>query len=472
MTSGKIICRFKDGSLEDRNGITVLKIKGNPYEMGYQHGYLLSRNINYIVKQGLEGAAAVISKSIDCSFDEALSRMKSGLDYAKDFFPGEISEEMSGIYDGLKDTGVDSLTLDDILMWNTMYDQWCIYAHPYHWNPVNYKKTGSEIHNSFLSGAGCSSFSAWGSASKNGDMIFGKNMDNLDLPGILDNRVCVIAKPSDGYGHSFITHPGMVGIDGGLNNQNLAMMTQYNASIHETMAGCGIGIFTRLILKHAENTAEAVNILKRYPRCTGIAYHFADGKAKTSVVAEASSEQVTVRYPKNEEEYIWTSNHSNCYPGWEGYDGYNMVKDQEKVYALDDTSTISTWQDSLKILSNTVVPAPSRFERYRELINSSHGEITHETAINILSDRYDPYTRSCREKYESSSANNNGASICALYGDDTFSINETSFTSHISNLWSLAANLSGNEFWLAIKGFPAQYEGYEYFNLEKELNEM
>ncbi|WP_269851523.1 carcinine hydrolase/isopenicillin-N N-acyltransferase family protein [Methanosarcina horonobensis] len=98
-------------------------------------------------------------------------------------------------------------------------------------------------------------------------------------------------------------------------------------------------------------------------------------------------------------EALWQTNHSNCYPGWMGYSGYNMVADQVPVNQLKDISTIENWQNSLKEPYNFYVQAPSRFERYQELIHEYYGNITVENAIKILSDCYDPYTRLTRDKF-------------------------------------------------------------------------
>ena len=85
-----------------------------------------------------------------------------------------------------------------------------------------------------------------------GRLIFGKNEDNFNMPGQLKNRMLVIAKPDEGAGHCFITYPGLLGLDGGFNEYGFEMMTQLNSMIDETMAGCGIAVFTRLLLTYAK----------------------------------------------------------------------------------------------------------------------------------------------------------------------------------------------------------------------------
>lgn len=108
---------------------------------------------------------------------------------------------------------------------------------------------------------------------------------------------------------------------------------------------------------------------------------------------------------------MWTTNHSNSYPGWESYSGYNMVNDQQQVYELKSVSTEQEWQESLRDPENPNVAAPSRFERYRMLLDEHCGSINVDAAAAILSDRIDSYSGKERPKYEPSVSNNILATI-------------------------------------------------------------
>jgi hypothetical protein len=225
------------------------------------------------------------------------------------------------------------------------------------------------------------------------------------------------------------------------------------------------------LLTHAQTVNDAINIFQQHPRCAGIAYHVVDAKAKKAVVVETSSKNVCCRFPMPNVKALWQTNHSNCYPGWMGYSGYNMVADQVLVNQLKDISTIENWQNSLKDPYNFYVQAPSRFERYQQLIHEYYGNITVENAIKILSDCYDPYTRMTRDKFFPSWTNNILCTICALYPDFAYKAADPvgAFKAHIANMWSLVAYPETGDFWLAINDFPAQYGGYVHFNLKELL---
>lgn len=464
---------LKKARFEELKGVKILHIKGKPYEMGYQHGYLLAEKIDLMVNRTLLATTAYIAQQTSSDLEKAEKMLWIGQKMAEPHLPKEFKEEMRGIADGAKDAGVD-ITLDQILLWNTNYDQWCIYCHPHYWKCDDLGTSGSSG-SIQPAGGGCSSFCAWDEwAGGDGKLIFGKDEDNFNMPEQLDNRMMVVADPDDGFGHVFMTYPGMIGLDGGVNEDGFEMMTQLSSMQYESMEGCGIAIFTRLLLTYASSVDDAIRIFQKYPRCAGIAYHVADAKAKVAAVVETSSKMVCVRNPMPGVKAMWQTNHSNCYPGWMGYSGYNMVRDQASVNELDDISTIEKWQSSLKDPYNFYVQAPSRFERYEQLIHEYYGSITPENAIKILSDRYDPYTRMTRPENIPSWTNNILCTICALYPDFDYRARGPvgAFKAHISNMWSLVAYPETGDLWLAIKDFPAQYGGYEHFNLKELLGRL
>ena len=467
---------LEKASFTEQKGVKILKLAGTPYEIGFQHGYLLADKIDIMVNKTLLATDAYVARQTGCDNKKAREKLWAGEKAAFPHVPEEFLEEMKGIAAGVNAKGI-LVTLDEIVLWNTMYDQWCIYCHPYYWNcdgkPEAAYKPQPEYHPWTRAAGGCSSFSAWDEwAGGDGKMIFCKDEDNFDMPFQLENRMLLIVDPDEGYGHAVCTYPGMIGLDGGFNENGFEMMTQLNSMQYESMEGCGIALFTRLLMTHASTVDDAIKIFNEYPRCAGIAYHVADAKAKQAAVVETSSKFVCVRYPQKNQKVLWQTNHSNCYPGWMGYTGYNLVADQVLVNDLGDISTIQNWQKSLRDPYNFYVQAPSRFERYRQLLHNYYGNITVENAIEIMSDRYDPYTDMWRPKEDPSVSNNILCNICALYPNTTFHADEPvgTFRAHVANMWSMITYPETGDFWLAINDFPAQYGGYESFNLKELLD--
>lgn len=121
---------------ETINRVKVLYLKGKPYEMGYQHGYLLADKIDLMVNRTLLATAAYVAAQTGSDLDKAEEILWMGQKAAEPFLPQEFREEMKGIADGVKDAGIN-VTLEQILLWNTNYDQWCIYCHPDYWQGEN-----------------------------------------------------------------------------------------------------------------------------------------------------------------------------------------------------------------------------------------------------------------------------------------------------------------------------------------------
>jgi len=498
-------------SVTTERGVHTLKICGTPYEMGFQHGYLLAPQIYVMIHETLLALPAFLSQMTGQSFEASWEWARRGQKAAEGCWPRECLEELQGIVDGVHAAGGGSrgvmepreeLTLQDVILWNTYYDQWCLYCHPHYWkgaaaNTMDSTTTMDSATSSTTmeknrdnppsphvlgSAGGCSSFSAWNDHTVDGRLIMGKNEDNFNMPFQLQNRIMVVAAPSVGHGHVFMSYPGLIGLDGGMNTAGLEMMTQLNSMKDETMEGCGIAVFTRLLLTHVSTLQDAIDIFHKHPRCAGIAYHVVDAKRKEAAIIETSATHVCIRYPPLGQNVLWQANHSNCFPGWEGYpqDAYNMVQDQQLVNQLEDVSTLEKWQKSLRDPNNLYVQAPSRFERYRTLLleTSANKIITPGIAMEILSDCVDPYAKekNYRDKDEPSVSNNILCTICALYPDMDFEIpyGRTTKTFHakISNMWSMVAYPETGDFWLAIQDFPAQYGGYEYFNLHTLLQSM
>jgi len=496
--------------LEEKQGVQIVHLKGDPYERGYQHGALLADKISEIVPKGLAGAAAVIAHNTGSAVNEGYRALLAGKIEALQFIPPEFQEEMKGIADALQAAG-SATDFDDLVLWNTMYDSWCFYNHPdpgdpgtqfprHPYPPAKWQASpapgrlppatghpASDVGkpNAPASGQsesphmpGCSSFSAWGPATLNGKLIFGKNMDNLALPGILENRILVIEDPDHGYGHAFVTHPGMLAIDGGINEDGIEMMTHYSPSRNETMRGCGIGTLSRLILQYAHRIDDAVNMLTVYPRCTGINYHVADAKTNCAAVIEVSATDAAVRYPEEGRSVLWSTNHYNCFPGWKGYRGpVNMVSQQQAPFQLKDVGTIDKWQQSLQDRTNPHISGSARFRRYEQLLMQHQGAITVEKGIEILGDRQDPDSGRVRAWDEPIAGRNDGATICALKSEITFAENAKCYKSEAAIcisaksgcLWSMLAVPGDGDVWIAMTDFPAQGGPYVYFNLFEEL---
>lgn len=159
------------GALEEVGGQRVLKLWGTPAQMGYAHGFLLREPIIDVVDQY---ALSVIPAT---TLDTAGGLYSTVADISD-----ARRAEAAAIVEGMKAAGgahIDGLGRDlqtsDLLVLNAMTD---------------------------LIAIGCSSVSAWGSATQGdstlqGDPIVVRNLDWSDTPALLRNQLLISYAPSD-----------------------------------------------------------------------------------------------------------------------------------------------------------------------------------------------------------------------------------------------------------------------------------
>ena len=191
----------------EKNGWVYLHIEGKPAERGFQHGYLLAKEI----KEALRQMSAVwhYQTALDWQWlvDRSAKMFNSRID-------AENMEEMEGIVEGMKAAGVPT-TRDEILAYNASTEfmgyWWPQVKDTISPNSPNPKKES------------CSSFIATGSMTADGKIVLGHNtMSSFYYPEcnvIIDilpekgNRI--LMQSVAGLIHSetdfFITSAGLVG---------------------------------------------------------------------------------------------------------------------------------------------------------------------------------------------------------------------------------------------------------------------
>ena len=150
--------------LKEVRGVKILRLAGSPYEMGYQHGRQLAEDIDLMVDTTLAATAAYVALQTGSELERAEEMLWIGQRRAEPHLPKELEEEIAGIADGVRDAG-GKATFEEILLWNTNYDQWCIYCHPHYWNcEGDVADEGERVGPAPPAppAGGCSSFSAWG----------------------------------------------------------------------------------------------------------------------------------------------------------------------------------------------------------------------------------------------------------------------------------------------------------------------
>ncbi|MBW2618650.1 MAG: hypothetical protein JRC92_07220, partial [Deltaproteobacteria bacterium] len=448
--------------------LKVLHLKGTSYERGYQHGVLLAEEIEEALSSGITMFALMIGQEMaapeEDQYQAGLKELIRGKEAMEQFIPPEHRQEMAGIADGLRDQGSD-LTYDDIVLWNTAND--CLM--------LNYSKledTDRPGKRHAYPELGCCTISAYGEATQDGAMIVGKNMDWSTTPEMRNNPIVMVADPSDGgYGYLAPIYPGWITSIEGMNEKGIVVGLEVVPADSETMHGLGWHFHTNLILKYADSIEDAINIITVYPRTCGDIHQVADAKTHRAVVIEYTKDAVGLIYPEKGRDVLWSTNHFNAYPGWQGYKGPNMVALQTKrMSGLADISSIDAWQMSLELIHKGEA---GRYGRIRQLLDQWYGEMTVEKMIKIVSDRYDMDTGRVIgwDDY--------GTCVSQMWAKDFELSKDVQYYksekrgplySCGANIWSLVMVPLAGDLRIAMSGpVPGQKGPFRYLNLHEEL---
>lgn len=150
------ITRYEGGCRFEQNGWIYLHIEGDPYERGFQHGYLVAPELREILKS-LEYL----------TYPETGERWEYFVDAAQKLFvrylDQEYLEEIKGIADGACAAGCD-ITWEEVLAWNG-YEELTRYWWP--WVMEKYYEEQDNDH--------CSAFIAVGAATVDGKVVMAHN---------------------------------------------------------------------------------------------------------------------------------------------------------------------------------------------------------------------------------------------------------------------------------------------------------
>ena len=261
---------LEDGWLEERDELKILHVKGSPYEMGFQHGYLLKEECLECLRAYLN-----FSERFGFSYDYFLCLWYQ----MKDYVPQEYKEEMHGMADG---SGVpfEMVAVGNIIT--------------------------VRVH--------CSGGAAWGPATIDGKLY---HLRSLDFPLIMrdpisgkyaqENSVLIIREPSYGYASLDPSFAGFVGSLGGINENGVGVEVLTCWSDDEWL-GNPMVFRQRMVLDYAFSVDDAVDILNSNRTC-GWNFIVSDGKIPVGFAVEQTA---NVSYVGT-----WDDHVESIHPFWE-----------------------------------------------------------------------------------------------------------------------------------------------------------
>jgi hypothetical protein len=232
-----------------QNGWTFVHLEGTPSEIGFQHGYLLAREIRDAEN------VTVLEQTRDSKKDWKFFRT-AAQDMMWPHIEQEYREEMQGIAEGLKARGV-GLDVWDVVALNAL-PEWGYYVKEY--DRQHHLSTSASL----VVPEHCSAFVATGSYTKDGKVIIAHNNWTSYLDG---TRWTIIFDIAPAQGHRILMDgfPGLIhsGDDFAINSAGL-MITETTISHFSGYDPKGIPEFVRArkAMQYASSIDDFARIMK------------------------------------------------------------------------------------------------------------------------------------------------------------------------------------------------------------------
>lgn len=325
----------------EREGLTVVYLKGSPLEIGFADGVLMQNKMHTLENEFLRMIQGYVPQHW------LMELLKNYIIYRNrdlsNFVPEPYRLEIYGTTLGCPDNHPEEGNFyNRLLNYHAAHD-------------VSYMM----IDNPFINArAGCTAFGAWGKATVNSHLITGRNFDWEAAEVFSTNRVVEMCEPDGGIPFISLSWAGMAGVVSGMNRAGISVTVNGAPSRLPKDIATPVAIVAREIMQHAHNLDEALKILrdaKVFVSTIWLVGSRADGKF---VVVEKTPLVMNVREPVGDS--IVCPNHFET-------DG---LKDDPRNtnYMVEATSV-------------------SRDARLKELIRQGDGKIDPALTVSFLRDR-------------------------------------------------------------------------------------
>jgi len=256
------------GWYEEIDGVKILHVNGSYYEMGYQHGYLLSD----MVWENFRGAMNTYKQIM--SYEDMLS-LYEGLE---EYIPQEIKDEMQGLADGsgLSFDNVSVISILDFLGHDT---------------------------------TACVTGAAWDTATIDGELYHFRSFDwslNIQDPEtgtyMHDNYILFVRNPDSGYASIYPNYAGTIGNYGGVNEDGITIGSTVSWCMDDISdVGIPHSIRIKWALDTSSNIEDAIDIINSN-KTRGWNFIISDSEEKIAVIIEQSATHSFIGYWDDPEE--------------------------------------------------------------------------------------------------------------------------------------------------------------------------
>ncbi len=275
--------------LERVGGLSVVRLSGDAYEMGRQHGALLAdgvkngpvpyygRMVERLAGKPLGRLAPVLTSLVQRSVGARIAR---GM-------PAFARETIHGIADGAgipRDAFMRGCTMPDALLWVVA-------------RMNQLRAPGPAVAHRFELGLGCTSAIAWGPATRDGKLYHARNFDYHGVDNWPRHAAVLFHQPKDGLRYVSIGAAG-VGLGGitAMNEAGLSLTVHQHMFTDKTrLGGTPIGIVGDIVMRRARSLDEAEAILAEHVPIGCWTYLVTDAKKKEVLCHEENPDRRAAR---------------------------------------------------------------------------------------------------------------------------------------------------------------------------------
>jgi len=272
--------------------LPVIILEGSDYQMGFQYGCQAAAFINKTIESKWASSLENFSR------EEVIKALKANQTFIKTYTP-EWIEFMKGMADGARKKGFQ-ITYTDILLIN------CTLPDP----ETSPFPDGAEKET--LPPKHCSVCSAWGSATKEGQLIGIDTLDSSEVP----YAVVIAAFPDRGNAYICGADAGEIGDHFLMNNKGLFIGNSGGGGSprpEDSSYGLAWSCSLPYLARFSDNAIEARDLILNWQINIPENFHFVDTQGNAFVVEKTAALQC-VRKPGDfgEEDFLFSTNNYLC----------------------------------------------------------------------------------------------------------------------------------------------------------------
>jgi len=351
---------LKGSSVSSQDSWIIVHLKGTPYRVGFQNGYLTAQSSDYTIQTDFGAPGNQVRVTSD----------KVAKLYIWPLVPAEYKQELRGIADGMRAAGYPQDSLWDVVAANSWADLAC-YTELLPSSDSTSSAAATLAARPAREG-GCSAFIATGKATADGRPVMGHDTWT-DYDEAFENNIMFYVHPRQGYDFTYQSTGGEIwsGEDWYENSAGLLLTETTLADSTYTTTGTPVFVRAREAAQYDATVAQAVHTLE---------YRNNGAYSNEWLIGDKTGRIASLQLGNK----AW-----DLHAKRSGFFGSSNFDWGAKTRAEEAASDAGWAPDPY----NTVVVDYARYVRWGQLRDRYYGKIDAKVGMTMESDTYDTYLK-------------------------------------------------------------------------------